>query len=420
MRLSTLQFASFCLLFGICSAEAADWTRFRGPGGRAVSEETGLPVKWSSTENVVWKTEMPGPGTSCPIVLGDRVYLTSYSGYGLQPNEGDQKNLRRHVLCVDRKTGKIIWKKTFDPALPESAYRGGNSSWHGYASSTPATDGEKLYVFFGKSGVYCLELKDGSQVWHADVGKGTHSWGSSNSPVLYKDLVIVNASVESGSLFAFDKKTGKEVWKVGRIRSSWNTPVLVDLPGGKTELVLSVSEALLGLDPASGKELWRCSGFGGYVCPSVVVDKDIVYVVRRDAQAIKAGGSGDVADTRNVLWKGRGGSVVPSPVYYKGHLYWVARGTAYCLDAATGKTVYQKRLSPRPGVIYASLIVADGKLYCVTQKSGTFVLAASPEFKQLAHNTFADDDSRTNASPIVSNGQLLMRTDRYLYCLGKK
>jgi outer membrane protein assembly factor BamB len=418
-RLSCLQF-SLCFLFGFGTANAVDWTQFRGPGGKAVSDERGLPEKWSSTENVIWKTELPGPGTSSPIVLGDRVYLTSYSGYGLKPNEGDQKNLKRHVFCMDRKTGGILWKKTFDPKLPESGYRGGNSSWHGYASSTPTTDGKNLYVFFGKSGLYCLDLKDGKQVWQADVGKGTHGWGSSNSPVLYKDLVIVNASVESRSLFAFHKKTGKQAWKVDNIRSSWNTPILVDLPDGKTELVLSVSEALLGIDPTTGKELWRCSGFGGYVCPSVVADSGTVYVVRSRSHAIKAGGKGDVVDSPRVVWKGRGGSVVPSPVFYKGHLYWIARGTAICLDAKTGKTVFQKRLSPRPGVVYASVIIADGKLYCVTQKAGTFVLAAKPEFELLAHNVFKEDNSRTNASPIVSNGQLLMRTDRYLYCLGKK
>ena len=410
---------SVWLLCAMCCAEAADWTGFRGPRGSAVSDAKGLPVKWSSTESIVWKTALPGPGTSSPIVLGEGVYLTCYSGYGLNPNEGDRKNLTRHVLCVDRKTGKVRWKQTFEPELPESAYRRGNNSRHGYASSTPATDGERLYVFFGKSGVYCLDLKDGKQVWQADVGSRTRGWGSSNSPVIYKDLVIVNASVESGSLFAFNKKTGKQVWKVGKIRSSWNTPVLVDLPGGKTELVLSVSEAVLGLDPATGKELWRCGGFRGYVCPSVVADKGVVYVVRRGSLAIRAGGKGDVTDS-HIAWRGGGGSVVPSPVLYRGHVYWVARGTAYCLDAATGKTVYRKRLSPRPGVVYASMIAADGKLYCVTQKAGTFVLAAKPKFEQLAHNTFKEDNSRVNASPIVSNGQLLMRTDRYLYCIGTK
>jgi outer membrane protein assembly factor BamB len=162
------------------------------------------------------------------MVVGNRVYVTCYSGYGLEPGKGDMSELRRHLLCLDRATGAMRWTKDFKPLLPESKYGpGGNDSQHGYASSTPASDGKNLYLFFGKSGVYCLDL-DGNELWHADVGQGTHGWGSSNSPVLHQNLVIINASIESGSLVALDKNTGKEVWRAKGIRSSWNTPVLVD------------------------------------------------------------------------------------------------------------------------------------------------------------------------------------------------
>jgi hypothetical protein len=267
----------------------ADWTEFRGPGGRATSEATGLPAKWTEVENIVWRTKLPGPGTSSPITLGDRIYVTSYSGYGLAPNEGDMNDLRRHVVCVDRTSGKILWDRQFEPRLPESKYSGGNSSRHGYSSSTPTTDGERLYVFFGKSGVYCLDL-DGKEVWNTTVGSDTHGWGSSNSPVLFEDLVIVNASVESQSLVALNKRSGEEVWRTEGIRRSWNTPVLVDVPGGQTELVVSETENVLGLDPRTGEELWRVTGFDGYVCPSVVAHDGIVYVVRGSSLAIRAGG----------------------------------------------------------------------------------------------------------------------------------
>lgn len=140
---------------------ADDWTEFRGPGGQGVSLEKGLPLKWSSTENIVWQADLPGPGASSPVTLRDRVFVTSYSGYGLEPNAGDQKDLRRHLLCFDRTSGKPLWSKTFEPALPEHNYEG-EGSYHGYAASTPTTDGERLYVAFGKSGVYCFDL-DGQE-----------------------------------------------------------------------------------------------------------------------------------------------------------------------------------------------------------------------------------------------------------------
>ncbi len=403
------------------SAGGADWLRFRGPNGSGTSSDTGLPTTWSATENIVWRTKLPGPGTSSPIVVGKRVYLTCYSGYGLEPGEGDMNQLMRHLVCIDRNTGAIRWTRDFKPVLPESKYTKGNDSQHGYSSSTPASDGQHLFVFFGKSGVYGLDM-DGKEIWHADVGDHSSGWGSSNSPVLYQDLVIINASVESGSLVALDKKTGREVWRTKGIGASWNTPVLVKVPGGGTELVLSESKAVIGFDPMSGKELWRVGGFGGYVCPSVVAHEGVVYVVRRGSKtggalAIKAGGRGEVSDS-HVLWRAKGDSLVPSPVYYKGRLYW-AGGTATCLDAATGKEVFHGRLSGNPN-FYASALAADGKIYCVSRFTGTNVIAADPPFKELARNQFEDDKSRTNASPIVNGGCLLLRTDQYLYCIGKK
>jgi outer membrane protein assembly factor BamB len=400
------------------SAIAADWMQFRGPRGCGVSTDTGLPTTWSATENVVWRTKLPGPGTSSPIVVGKRVYLTCYSGYGLEPGKGEMDDLMRHLVCIDRDKGAILWTKDFKPKLPESKYGpGGNESQHGYSSSTPASDGKHLYVFFGKSGVYGLDL-DGKEIWHADVGTNANGWGSSNSPVLYKELVIVNACIESGSIVALDKNTGKEAWRAKGIRESWNTPVLVEVPGGGTELVVNESSAVIGFDPADGKELWRVKGFGGYVCPSVVAHDGVVYVVRGEALAIRAGGRGDVTET-HVPWRVKGfSSLVSSPVYHDGLLCWLGDG-AQCLDAATGKEVYRGKLS-KGASLYASPVLADGKIYYVCRNGGTFVVATGKTFKEFAHNKFEDDDSRTNASPIVSDGCLLLRTDKYLACLGKK
>jgi outer membrane protein assembly factor BamB len=412
------------LLFalGVCCGLGAEWREFRGPHGLGVSEEKGLPVRWSSQQNIVWRTRLPGPGTSSPVVTGDRIFLTCYTGFALDPkNPGAVEDLRRHLLCVDRTTGKIRWSKEFRPLLPEHKYEG-EGSYHGYSSSTPATDGVRLYVFFGKSGVFCFDL-DGHQLWHANVGAGINGWGSAASPVLYKGVVIVNASVESGALVALDKRDGKEVWRAPEIRSSWNTPVIVPVPSGGIELVVSVENRLLGLDPETGKGLWSADGIHRYVCPSVVAHAGVVYAIGggHTSLAVRAGGRGDVTKT-HVLWRQNKGSNVPSPVYHDGHLYWASDGGGLvtCQDAATGKVVYQHRLKPDAGIIYASPVLAGGNLYVVSQHKGTYVVAAKPEFELRAHNVFADDASRTNASPAVSNGQLLLRSDQYLYCLGTR
>jgi outer membrane protein assembly factor BamB len=424
------RFAEWVFLgLGVCLLGGADWRQFRGPGGLGVSAEKGLPLHWSSEKNLVWKTPLPGPGTSSPVTVGDRIFLTCYSGYALDSKQpGNMADLRRHVLCLDRGNGKIRWTKEFEPVLPEHRYAG-EGSYHGYSSSTPITDGERLYVFFGKSGVFSFDL-DGKQLWHVLIGKGTDRWGSAASPMLYKGLVIINASVESGALIALDKLTGKEVWRASKMRRAWNTPVLVTVPveGGelaisRQELVISVQDSLVGLDPDSGKELWRAEGVHRYVCPSVVAHNGVVYAIGggHTSTAVKAGGRGDVTKT-HVVWRMKKGSNVSSPIYHEGHLYWASDngGVLHCQDAATGKFVYSERLKPGSGLIYASPALAEGRLYYVSQRNGTYVVAASPRFELLAHNVFEDDNSRANASVAVSNGQLLLRDDRYLYCIGQR
>ena len=409
---------------------AADWAQFRGPAGIGTSNETGLPAEWSTSKNIVWKTALPGAGTSSPVVVGERVYLTSYSGYGLSVDEpGDMNKLMRHVVCVDRTSGKIVWSKDFKPSLPESEYSGGNNTWHGYASSTPVADEANLYVFFGRSGVYCLKLADGSEVWHADVGDKTNGWGSGNSPVLFENLLIVNAAVESDQMVALDKQTGKQVWSVRVGKGARNTPNLVQAPGGKTELVVSLpgdpQGKILGLDPKTGEELWSCRGIrdGGYVCPSVIAHDGVVYAIggrKNTAVAVRAGGKGDVSET-HLLWTVSKGSNVASPSYHDGRIYWLheKQGTVICLDAKTGDLVFEERVDPRPGIVYSSVTIADGKIYATSQHDGTFVFEAGSAFKQLAHNSF-DEDHRANACLAVDRGQLLLRDDANLYCIGTK
>ncbi|MEO2034381.1 MAG: PQQ-binding-like beta-propeller repeat protein [Planctomycetaceae bacterium] len=393
---------------------AAEWRQFRGPNGLGSTSEKNLPLTWSETENVVWKRALPGFGSSSPIALGDRLYLTCYSGYGTdRENPGRMEDLTLHVVSVSSK-GEIVWDVHVQPKLPESE----RVRDHGYAGPTPATDGEHLYVFFGKSGVFKFDL-NGKQIWQADVGEKTHGWGCGTSPVLHGNLVIVNASVESGSLVGINKDSGKEVWRAGGMVASWNTPHLVDPGDGRHELVVSVKNRILAFDPETGEELWNCDGIEDYVCPSIVSHDGIVYVIggrQSKAIAIRAGGRGNVTASHRV-WQKNGGANVCSPVIHDGHLYWVSdrNKVAYCMRLADGEIIYAERFPDQP---YASPLVGDGKLYIVTRNGGTYVLAAKPEFEELAHNDL-DDQSTFNASPIVANGHLFLRSDRFLYCISK-
>lgn len=401
----------------------ADWAQFRGPNGLGVGESTGLPTTWSDEENIVWKTELAGAGTSSPVIHADRIYLTAHTGYGVSPGSpGEMSELKRLVTCVNRRTGAVLWQKDVEAVLPETEY-GGRMQWHGYASSTPAADTDGVYCFFGKSGVVAFD-HDGNQLWQTSVGTRSHGWGSASSPVLFDDLVIVNAFVECGSLVALNKSTGEEVWRAGGLKESWNTPLLVNLPDGKQELLVAIFGRILAFDPRTGRELWSCKGMDWYIVGSMVADRGIVFCLAgkgvEATMAVRAGGRGDVTDT-HVLWRAAKGSNVSSPVYHDGHLYFAheSQGIAYCLDAASGAVRYERRL-PRVGEIYASPVAADGKLYYVSRQQGTVVLAARPEFELLAHNRMNNDPSVFNASPCVSNGQLFLRSDRCLYCIGTK
>jgi outer membrane protein assembly factor BamB len=417
MTIAWIRLARWSIIVLAVPVSAADWPQFRGPGGQGISSENGLPTTWSASENVIWKTELPGAGTSSPIVVGDRIFLTGYAGYNVpgQP-AGSMDALKRHVVCLGERDGKVQWTTPVPSKLPE---QGTIRDGHGYASSTPASDGQRIYAFFGKSGVVALDLA-GKIVWRADVGDGLSGWGSAASPVLHDNLVIVNAGVESQSLVALNKATGKEAWRARGIKESWNTPLLVKSPAGKTELVVAIMGKVLGFDPASGEQLWSCdTDIDWYMVPSLVADRGVVYCIggrSGGALAVKTGGRGDVTDTHRV-WVGKKGSNVSSPVVHEGHLYWAhdSLGILYCGEAGSGKIVYEQRL-PRAGQFYASPVLADDKIYYLTRNGRMFVVAARPHFEILATNELGDR-STFNASPVVANGRLFLRSDRYLYCL---
>jgi len=420
--LSLLLMLGCCLGLGLNSlAAGTDWPQFRGPGALGSSDAKATPLNWGDEKNIVWKTTLPGPGASSPITFGDRIFLTCFTGFAASSREpGDMANLKRHLLCLNLSEGKIIWDTALSAEQPEQDRIREN---HGYASSTPVADAERVYTFYGKSGVFAFD-HNGKQLWQTRVGDKLNGWGSATSPVLHKDFLIVNASIENDSLVALDKKTGQEIWRAGNLSESWHAPAFVTAPDGKTEIVMAKNGRVLGFDADTGAALWNVkTGIPWYMCPTPVAQNGIVYVIGgrtpNGALAIRAGGRGDVT-TSHVAWKLGKGSNVPSPILHQGHLYFVHEnlGIVYCVNAKTGEVVYEERLEPSPGQIYASPVVADGKIYFTARGGRTVVIAAGPKFERLADNTLEGNRGVFNSSPALSGSRLLLRSNRALYCLG--
>lgn len=451
MRLSLKAFLPIvCLCLTASHLDGGDWSRFRGPNGNGVSpdpQET--PATWNEKENLKWKLELAGPGSSSPIVVGNKVLVTCWSGYGIdQRNPGDQKKLMRHLVCVDRESGKQLWSKSVEPYLPEDRYSGMFAE-NGYCSHTPVSDGEKVFVFFGKSGVHAFDL-DGNKLWEKSVGTESdpRNWGSASSPVLYKNMVIVTASAESESMVALNKNTGEVVWRqeASGFSGTWGTPILVPVNETRIDLVLAVPYEIWGFNPNNGKLRWYCDGIqSNSMCSSVVTHDGIVYAVESGpsgggAIAVKVGGKGDVTDT-HVVWKTRDRSRIGTPIFADGYLHFVSSKVATCIDAKDGKHVFQSRLQSGDsatevagdrgsrsrfgrrggsgGQDYASLAAANGKIYFTTRSGDVYVYTLSSKFNQLAKNSFASDGGDFSATPAFSNGQIFVRSSKYLYCIAK-
>ncbi|MBT5611216.1 MAG: PQQ-binding-like beta-propeller repeat protein [Lentisphaerae bacterium] len=407
------------------TATASDWPQFRGPGGRGVSDETGLPTQWSETQNLKWRLRLPGQGSSSPIVHGDQLLVTCYSGYGAGSNSTDANALKRHLLSIVPETGAVRWSREIPATIPEDPWRG----WireHGYASHTPVCDGKHVFVFCGKTGVIAFDT-EGQEIWRTNVGtsSGNRQWGSAASPILSGNLLFINASEESRAIYALDKRTGKEVWKCESYKTelTYNTPALAELPNSRRELVISVPNEVWGLNPETGEcTWWAKTELRGNVSPSLLAINDVVYVLggypRVASVAIRAGGEGDVTDS-HVLWTSRNSSYIPSAVEHEGHLYWVDnKGAAYCLKADSGELVYREELDlGGRNPVYASASYADGKLYIPSRRQGTLVLAAKPDFQLLARNSFEADQSDFNGSAAISGGKLFLRSNKFLYCI---
>ncbi|WP_157605050.1 outer membrane protein assembly factor BamB family protein [Schlesneria paludicola] len=436
----------------------ADWSRFRGPNGSGVSQDqASTPVTWSQTQNIKWKVDLPGPGSSSPIVVGDKVFVTCWTGYALErgTRAGEQSNLKRHLICFDRQTGNVAWDRSVDPYLPEEGYSGMFAE-NGYATHTPVSDGERVYVFFGKTGVLAFDL-NGKQLWQTTVGTGSDSmgWGSASSPILYKNLVIVTASPESKAMYGLDKSTGKEVWKqeADGFSGTWGTPVLIDSDEGRTDLVVGVPYEIWGFNPETGNIRWFCEALNvRSFCSSVVTDGKLIYAMGDQGSgsiAIKPGGKDDVTKS-HVVWIGKDNNRIGSPVIADGKIYFVNNRVLSCSDTKTGTRIFQGRLgtgssaevqddagqdSPRDrgarggrgtggrngggGQDYSSPVIADGKIYFVTRSGDMHVVKVADTFEPLATNRVTDEAEDFSATPAIKDGALFIRSSKRLYCIAE-
>ena len=422
---------------------AADWTRFRGPNGTGISPDGPAPIEWSESKNLKWKTPLPGPGSSSPIVVGDKVFVTCWTGYGVgEGDPGDKGNLKLHLICLSRQSGDVLWKKDVDPTGLEEDYRG-MFAQHGYASHTPVSDGEHVFAFFGKSGVVAFDM-DGNRQWERSVGveDGVKGWGSSSSPILFEDKVIVPATAESQALVALDKKTGEEIWsqEAQGFAGTWGTPIVVDLEDGKQELVIGVPYEVWAFNPESGKLRWYAEvADTDSFCSSVIEKDGVIYLIEGrsgGSAAVKAGGKGDM--TKDVLWTGRSRGRISTPVFYDGKIIWISGGIISALDPKTGDQLFQVRMqsgssSDRSsgsrdrggrrgggfgGQDYSSPVIAGDKMYYVRRSGETSVIDLSgDEPTVIATNQFDSDGGDFSGTPAISDGELFIRSSNNIYCV---
>ena len=415
------------------------WNQFRGPAA-GVAEDKNLPDTWSSTENVVWKVDIPGRGWSSPVVAGDRIYLTSV--IATQAEEAPKKGLyfggnreaappddhRWMVYCVDWKSGKLLWEREVRNGKAPSRHLKNS-----YASETPVTDGERVYAYFGSAGVFCLD-RDGKLLWSQPFNnyKMRYGWGSAASPILHQGrLYIVDDNDEQSFLVALDAKTGKQIWRVARDEASnWATPFVWE-NSKRTEIVTAGTKRVRSYD-LDGKLLWEFGGLSSIAIPTPFAKHGLLYIASgyvgdqvRPVWAVRPGASGDISlkgeETSNafVAWyQKQAGPYNPSPLVYGDYYYTLLdRGFFTCHDARTGKEIYGKqRIDPAAAAFTASPWAYNGKIFALSEDGDTFVIQAGPEFKLLGKNTL---DELAMATPAIYRSSLIVRTASKLYRIQK-
>ena len=411
------------------------WPQWRGPAANGSAAHANPPVNWSETNNIRWKISLPGKGHSSPIVLGDRVYVFAAAPVGqAQPPVHDSAPgvhdsvpvTHRHqymVLALARKDGATIWKTVVREEFP---HEGGHYTGSPISNSA-VTDGQFLYAFFGSRGLYCLDL-NGKIIWHKDLGKmqTLHAHGEGSSPVLYKDTLVVNWDHQGASyLYAFDKRTGEQLWKTRRDEvTSWSTPLIVEVDG-KQQVIVSATKRIRGYDLATGKELWECAGLTDNVVSSPVYTRGILIAgVSYYKQAMLgirlAGAKGDITNSDHVVWSiNRNTPYVSSPLLYKDTLYVIRHNQNVLarLDPMTGKPRGDLlRVDGIRDFIFSSPVAAADRIYITGRDGTTAVLRADAENAPLAVNRLEDSFS---ASAALIDGELYLRGEQFLYCIAE-
>lgn len=437
---------TFLVLITAIATPAQNWPQFRGPGASGVVEGQTAAVKWDAEKsvNTRWKTAIPGLAHSSPVVWGSKVFITTAvtSGakdetrYGLFGDVAPVKDDPKHtwkVYALDKQTGKILWEQTAYEGLPK-VKRHPKST---HSDSTPATDGKYLVVLFGSHGLYAYDL-NGKLLWKQDIGvldsgwffDADYQWEHGSSPIIYRDLVIIQADVQKDSFIAaYSLKTGKLVWKTPREEiSSWGTPTIYE---GKTraELITNGSKAIRGYDPITGKELWRLTPNSEVTTPTPFVARELIFVTSGYAPiqpiyAIRPGAVGDISlkdgkDTNTfIAWsKQRGGPYMPTPLVYGELLYTCSnQGVLTAYNADTGERIYQERLGGKGGAFTASPVASDGKIYLSSEDGDVFVVKAGPKYELLSTNHVGEV---MMASPAISDGLLIVRGLNHVFAFGE-
>ncbi|MFH5806074.1 PQQ-binding-like beta-propeller repeat protein [Alienimonas sp. DA493] len=416
------------------AAEGERWPQWRGPDGSGRTAATDVVSEWGPERNVNWRAELPEAGNSTPVVWGDRVFLT-------QPLS--EKN-QRALLCLDRATGAERWRRGVTYEQPESTHK-----TNPYASASPATDGERVVAWFGSAGLLCWDM-EGNELWRRDLGEQRHMWGYGSSPILHGDLCILNFGPgDREFLLAVDKTTGETVWQVDalddeaeralsgpendgnsrdfeadgprrdRLRGSWSTPIVITVDG-REELVVTLPRRVSAFDPATGERLWTCGGFGPLAYASPMASDDGIVVALGGyggaCLAVRAGGSGDVTETRRLWHQPRGAGYLGTGAVVDGAVYVCDMGGVLrCLDVQTGEELWKARVAG--GGTWSSVTqTADGRMFLLTKSGTTAVFRANrEEYEPIAAN---DLDESTNASVVAAGDDLFVRTDDALWSVG--
>ena len=445
-RMALVVAAAVLLVWSLPVSSASgpgDWPYWRGPAadGMAVGD---APLTWSATENVRWKTDIPGLGHSSPVIWGDYIFLTTAIKTGAAgaaasapppPAEagrgrggfggggGPQVEHKFDVIALDRRTGKILWQRTAKTAVP---HEGGHNQYGSFASNSPVTDGTYVYAFFGSRGMHCYDFA-GKLVWEKDFGvqmRMKMAFGEGMAPVLAGEKLVLVFDHEDGSfMVVLDKKTGKDIWRATRDeRTNWAAP-LVTKVGARTEVIVAGSNRTRSYDLETGKVIWEVAGLGANTIPQPVRQDDLVFLMtgyqNPKLMAVRLGREGDLTGTDAVVWsQTRGTSYTPSPVVFDNKLYVLTdSGMISCFNAKTGQPYYHQTRLPKTYSFKSSPVGANGKLYLATENEDVVVLRMGETFEVLATNTMTDQVFI--ATPAVTGGELFLRSKTTLFCIRK-